>query len=706
MSSSGGVSLPPLVRATTPGGQAAGGDAVAAGHSKAALTAAQLKKKNELLNEIEMLQYPVEPLLNVFTFGWMEDGRLGYPPGDNTSYMEPTPRPIASMRQPKNVPRTAGSAAPLKFVAKSAAAGSRHTLLWYINCYPNDREDGLCEFKLYMAGLNQRGLCEEPGFATPQEVPWLGGIEEAPVDIAAGDGTSFVVTRLGNVYSWGHGRFGVLGHGNELSETVPKQIRSLLKVNIIKLACGAAHVIATSADGKLFSWGRNNKGQCSRGFESEKELLPGPVVGFDRELPVQIACGYDHVLALMSMASRDGTTTRTIVYGWGDESRGQLGSGDAHYRWKPQENRWLTKLLLKNDFTVSLIAAGAHHNMVLSKQSGQIMSWGAGDYGQLGHGFMWDDAKPRIINNLKSVVMMAAGSRHSIAVTRPLGAPSQVLAWGYNGYGELGIGDVNLRTQPTALTSFHRSLIKGVSCGYRHSVVLTTPRPVVAKEDPALRPFFSVVEENVNKMVIKQVKKLMEKSGFEPSLLDDPDGPLPNQVGSHDRPLRIDKFEPGLRYCMDSFVDPADWRRKGYEVCFSAHTKTFNLQSVCLACSRHCCSGMYLRPYVRVRSLGNTKCYCKAAGLCVCYWSVIRNKFDLTTGDDGLIGPNQVQALLERLRDPAPVEVEDVEECLVALAGHTDSEMTTPRIGALAFEKWYRNYFDEYEAEEEQSQLP
>ena len=670
-------------------------------------------------HELEVVRFPVEPLLNLFTFGWMEDGRLGYPPGANTSYMEPTPRPVVV---PSAMPAAAAAKTPgdRKFVCRAAAAGSRHTLLWYVNCYqPSSSssssssgggggggkmmmmDDGpLQEFRLYVAGLNQRGLCEEPGHEYPQEVAWSGGLEEAPVAIAAGDGTSFVVTRLGNVYSWGHGRFGVLGHGGLGSEMVPRQIRSLLKVNVVALSCGAAHVIATSAEGKLYSWGRNSRGQCSRGFESEQEVLPGPVVGFDREVPVQVACGYDHVLALMSIQSRDGSTTRTLVYGWGDESRGQLGSGDAHYRWKPQENRWLTKLLQKNDFTVSLICAGAHHNMVLSKQSGQIMSWGAGDYGQLGHGSLWDDARPRIINDLKSVVMMAAGSRHSVAVTRPLGSPSQVLAWGYNGYGELGLGDVNLRTQPTALTSFHRSLIKGVTCGYRHTAVITTPRPVLAKEDPALRPFFSVVEDNVNKMVVKQVKKLMEKSGFEPALLDDPDAPLPSQVGSHARPLRIDKFEPGLRYCMDSFVDPADWRRKGYEVCFSAHTKSFSLESVCLACSRHCCAGMYLRPFVRVRSAGNTKCYCKSAGLCVCYWSFIRNKFDLATGDDGMIGPNQVQLLLEKLRDPAPVEVEDVEECLVALAGHTDYEMTTPRIGAMAFEKWYRIYFDEYEEDE------
>jgi hypothetical protein len=34
-----------------------------------------------------------KPLINVFTMGWMEDGRLGYPP-DKKSYMQATPRQV------------------------------------------------------------------------------------------------------------------------------------------------------------------------------------------------------------------------------------------------------------------------------------------------------------------------------------------------------------------------------------------------------------------------------------------------------------------------------------------------------------------------------------------------------------------------------------------------------------------------------------
>lgn len=193
----------------------------------------------------------------------------------------------------------------------------------------------------------------------------------------------------------------------------------------------------------------------------------------------------------------------------------------------------------------------------------------------------------------------------------------------------------------------------------------------------------------------------MEKAGFEPSLLDHPDDPLPNQVGVLDGPLRVDRYEQGTRYCMDSLVNPADWRRKSYEVCFEARIKGLHLESVCLACARFCLSSFRLTPYVRVRSVGNTKCWCKQSGRCVCYWSIIRSKFDLTAGEDGCIMPKNLPLLLKVLRAPAPVDIEDYEEALVELADGADAEAEEPRIAAMAFEKWYRRYYDEFEGEEQ-----
>ena len=47
--------------------------------------------------QLEDLLPPQEPLLNVFTFGWMEDGRLGYE-ADDSNYVQSVPRRMAGLR--------------------------------------------------------------------------------------------------------------------------------------------------------------------------------------------------------------------------------------------------------------------------------------------------------------------------------------------------------------------------------------------------------------------------------------------------------------------------------------------------------------------------------------------------------------------------------------------------------------------------------
>lgn len=94
--------------------------------------------------------------------------------------------------------------------------------------------------------------------------------------VAAGSGTSFVVTKIGNVFSFGVGRYGVLGHGDDISIQTPRQILSLSRhrvqsigksmltlLYIVWLMCvcivaaGHAHALCVTYQGRLLAWGRN-----------------------------------------------------------------------------------------------------------------------------------------------------------------------------------------------------------------------------------------------------------------------------------------------------------------------------------------------------------------------------------------------------------------------------------------------------------------
>ena len=56
-----------------------------------------------------------------------------------------------------------------------------------------------------------------------------------------------------------------LGHGDEASVAIPKFIQALDGVPVSDAACGSAHTLLKTADGKLMAFGRGRNGQLGRG---------------------------------------------------------------------------------------------------------------------------------------------------------------------------------------------------------------------------------------------------------------------------------------------------------------------------------------------------------------------------------------------------------------------------------------------------------
>lgn len=77
---------------------------------------------------------------------------------------------------------------------------------------------------------------------------------------------SAAVTASGEVYTWGRGNYGRLGHGSSEDCTVPTLITSLKDYHIVDIACGSgdAQTLAVTDTGLVFSWGDGGYGKLGK----------------------------------------------------------------------------------------------------------------------------------------------------------------------------------------------------------------------------------------------------------------------------------------------------------------------------------------------------------------------------------------------------------------------------------------------------------
>jgi alpha-tubulin suppressor-like RCC1 family protein len=133
------------------------------------------------------------------------------------------------------------------------------------------------------------------------------------------------LTSDGFVYSWGSNNLGQLGIPDATTKSLfPMQLVDTNKVlqgkTISSISAGAYFSILQTSDGKIYSYGRNLQAELGDGSMSQKKASPGSVIDSNNVLlgttVSKISAGYDHSIALTA----DGR-----VVTWGGDDKGQLG---------------------------------------------------------------------------------------------------------------------------------------------------------------------------------------------------------------------------------------------------------------------------------------------------------------------------------------------------------------------------------------------
>jgi alpha-tubulin suppressor-like RCC1 family protein len=101
------------------------------------------------------------------------------------------------------------------------------------------------------------------------------------VDIVGGENHSIAVTAEGGLYTWGTGR--AIGHGGDHTTTqrlVPTKVTGggIGEAVVVQVAAGYDHSMALMASGELYAWGEGENGQLGHGGK-EKLAVPRVVEG-------------------------------------------------------------------------------------------------------------------------------------------------------------------------------------------------------------------------------------------------------------------------------------------------------------------------------------------------------------------------------------------------------------------------------------------
>ena len=251
---------------------------------------------------------------------------------------------------------------------------------------------------LYMWGNNTFGLLGDNRALTTY-FSWT--------SISSGGSHTSAVRSDGTLWAWGFNASGQLGDGTTANKSSPVQVGYS---SWLSVSSGGYHTLAIDRNYAIYSWGLNSYGQLGDGTTIDKSypsLVYANNVSF-----TSVSAGAYHSLAL---------TDTNVLYSWGDNESGQLGTNTTIFRSSPVQVGSYTQ-----------IDAGKLHSGAIDSL-GKLYTWGANPFSQLGQSDTVYRSSPTQLGT-SSWTMMAGGGGHTLAIN----SDNKLFAWGNNVYGQVG----------------------------------------------------------------------------------------------------------------------------------------------------------------------------------------------------------------------------------------------------------------------------
>ena len=281
----------------------------------------------------------------------------------------------------------------------------------------------------------------------------------------------------GTVWAWGYNAHGELGIGTAGGDhDHPEQVlrkenqsdpdsNNVPLTNIVKIAVGAYHNLALTADGQVYAWGWGIYGSLGDGDTSDHSSTVAMRVvgtgysnnntntylgdGNGSDFIVDIGAGGYSNYASYSMA----LDIKGTLYTWGRNYKSVIdpkNTSDSYVTGVPI-NITKNNSMLNGAVRINSDAIG-HIGSVL-RSDGQIVSWGYNGYGSAGNGTTSDRITTTQADlNGKKALYAKQGWHNAVAIT----TDGLVMMWGYAGYGTTGLGNSTTNTKPTVVADYSK----------------------------------------------------------------------------------------------------------------------------------------------------------------------------------------------------------------------------------------------------------
>uniref|UniRef100_J3M0R0 FYVE-type domain-containing protein n=1 Tax=Oryza brachyantha TaxID=4533 RepID=J3M0R0_ORYBR len=359
---------------------------------------------------------------------------------------------------PKSLPRLVGSAKMLD--VQSIACGENHAAII--------TKQG----EVYTCGNDSCGGSDQK--VNPKIVESLASVHVKAV--AFGSKHTCAITVSGELFEWGEGAhsLGLMNDWYGRNQWFPHKLFGPMdNVSVLKIACGEWHTAIITCSGQLFTYGDGTFGVLGHG-DTHGVSRPKEVESLKGSRVKSVACGPWHTAAIVEVMSKSkGNAPSGKLFTWGDADRGKLGHADKKMKLLPTCVDSLT------DYDFIQVSCGTALTVVLTV-TGMVFTFGSFRHGQLGNPQADGESICTVEGPLKTefVREISAGSSHVAVLTMS----GKVFTWGKGAEGQLGLGDYINRSSPTLVEALEGRNVESIVCGFNFTAAICLHKTMSMKE--------------------------------------------------------------------------------------------------------------------------------------------------------------------------------------------------------------------------------